>query len=90
MLAYCTVQTSSKIFLDLKGLSWYSGDASQYCFVCCAQDFAEKPKGDALEAMKVDTTVLGEQADFSSPSLDDWVQWRSLQRRSCSLVIAAR
>lgn len=28
--------------------------------VCCAQDFAEKPKGDALESMKVDTTVLGE------------------------------
>lgn len=25
----------------------------------CIQDFAEKPKGDALEAMKVDTTVLG-------------------------------
>jgi len=24
------------------------------------QDFAEKPKGDALEKMKVDTTVLGE------------------------------
>ena len=23
------------------------------------QDFAEKPKGDALEKMKVDTTVLG-------------------------------
>ena len=24
-----------------------------------AQDFAEKPKGDALKAMQVDTTVLG-------------------------------
>ena len=23
------------------------------------QDFSEKPKGDALEAMKVDTSVLG-------------------------------
>ena len=57
--------------------------------MCCAQDFAEKPKGDALEAMKVDTTVLGEQADFSSPSLDDCVQWRSSQRQSCIHVIAA-
>ncbi len=36
--------------------------------VCCVQDFAEKPKGDALEAMKVDTTVLGEQAESLSPS----------------------
>ena len=24
-----------------------------------AQSFSEKPKGDALEAMKVDTTILG-------------------------------
>ena len=27
--------------------------------MCAAQDFSEKPKGDALEVMKVDTTLLG-------------------------------
>ena len=26
---------------------------------CCVQKFAEKPKGKELDAMKVDTTVLG-------------------------------
>ena len=26
---------------------------------CCAQKFAEKPKGKELDEMKVDTTVLG-------------------------------
>ena len=29
------------------------------CSNACMQDFAEKPKGDALKAMQVDTTVLG-------------------------------
>ena len=29
-------------------------------FVCCVQKFAEKPKGKELDAMKVDTTVLGQ------------------------------
>ena len=27
--------------------------------LCSGQDFSEKPKGDALEEMKVDTTLLG-------------------------------
>ena len=27
--------------------------------MCAPQDFSEKPKGDALEQMKVDTTLLG-------------------------------
>ena len=30
------------------------------------QDFAEKPKGDALEKMKVDTTVLGKPREHSA------------------------
>ena len=36
--------------------------------MCAVQDFAEKPKGDALKAMQVDTTVLGEPPEgLSSP-----------------------
>lgn len=33
-------------------------------------DFAEKPKGDALKAMKVDTTVLGLDAERSGLKLE--------------------
>lgn len=29
----------------------------------CTQDFAEKPKGEALKAMQVDTTALGLDAE---------------------------
>ena len=32
------------------------------------QDFAEKPKGAALEEMKVDTTILGELVTAAMPS----------------------
>lgn len=33
--------------------------ARQLSMLCSGQDFSEKPKGDALEEMKVDTTLLG-------------------------------
>lgn len=42
-------------------------------------EFAEKPKGDALKAMQVDTTVLGLDAErrVSAPCVDPW--YESLQ-----------
>ena len=39
--------------------SWLNALRSDLFTLAAMQDFAEKPKGDALTAMQVDTTVLG-------------------------------
>jgi hypothetical protein len=52
--------------------------------VCCAQDFAEKPKGDALESMKVDTTVLGEHGRPNA--LEIWLHHREQKYVTCNVM----
>ncbi len=55
----------------------------------CAQDFSEKPKGDALEAMKVDTSVLGALhnqiwlAPAAKPSMHRMLAWQESHNESC-------
>jgi hypothetical protein len=43
-------------------LAWQLGGMKQRDVDMHLQDFAEKPKGDALKAMAVDTTILGRLA----------------------------